>query len=203
MSAMSASVPPKKRATVEELLVRLEENEHLEIIDGEIVEKAGSVPSMDNEVSGPRHGRAMTRVGLAIGPFDRKPGSPGELGGWWVFTNLHVAYRSGEVYEHDLCGFRRDHHPECPSRFPTTAQPDWACEILSDKKRDLVIKPTTLQAAQVPHYWVLDANEKLLLVHRWSPDGYVVVLRAAAGDTVRAEPFDAIEIQVSDLFGDD
>jgi Uma2 family endonuclease len=82
-------------------------------------------------------------------------------------------------------------------------RPDWACEILSDRKRDLVIKPSTLHVAQVPHYWVLDANEKLLFVHRWSRDGYVVVLRAAAGDTVRAEPFDAIEIRVGELFGDD
>ncbi len=122
MSAVSASAPPKKRATIEELMVRLEENEHLEIIDGEIVEQAGSVPaSIDNEASGPRHSRAMTRLGLAIGPFDRKPGSPGELGGWWVFTDLHVGYPGGEVYEHDLCGFRRDRHPECPTRFPTPA----------------------------------------------------------------------------------
>jgi hypothetical protein len=29
------------------------------------------------------------------------------------------------------------------------------------------------------------------------------VQRAAAGDRVRAEPFDAIEIRVSELFGDE
>jgi Uma2 family endonuclease len=82
------------------------------------------------------------------------------------------------------------------------ARPDWACEVLSHKKRDMVIKPSTLHAAQVPHYWVLDHKEKLLFVHRWSPEGYLVVLNAAAGQTVRAEPFDAIEISVSELFGD-
>jgi hypothetical protein len=54
-----------------------------------------------------------------------------------------------------------------------------------------------------PHYWILDPGEKILLVHRWSHDGYTVVQRAAAGETVRAEPFDAIELRVGVLFGDD
>ena len=55
----------------------------------------------------------------------------------------------------------------------------------------------------MPHYWILDPDEKILLVHRWSPDGYTVVSRAAAGETVRAEPFEAIELRVSALFGDE
>ena len=60
-----------------------------------------------------------------------------------------------------------------------------------------------LHAAEVPHYWILDPDEQILLVHRWSPDGYTVVQRAGAGETIRAEPFDAIELHVSALFGDD
>ncbi len=60
-----------------------------------------------------------------------------------------------------------------------------------------------LHRAEVPHYWILDPDEKILPVHRWSPDGYTVVQRAAAGETVRAEPFDAIELRVGMLFDDD
>jgi len=41
----------------------------------------------------------------------------------------------------------------------------------------------------------------LLLVHRWSPAGYTVVQRATAGEVVRAEPFDAIELRVGEPFG--
>ena len=51
--------------------------------------------------------------------------------------------------------------------------------------------------------WVVDPEERILLRHRWSPDGYTVVQRAAAGETVRAEPFGAIELQVGVLLGDD
>jgi len=43
----------------------------------------------------------------------------------------------------------------------------------------------------------------ILLVHRWSRDGYIVVQRAAAGEVVRAEPFEAIELRVGVMFGDD
>jgi hypothetical protein len=34
-------------------------------------------------------------------------------------------------------------------------------------------------------------------------DRYIVVQRAATSETVRAEPFDAIELRVAVLFGDD
>ena len=40
-------------------------------------------------------------------------------------------------------------------------------------------------------------------MHRHSPDGYVIVLRAAAHQRVRAEPFDAIELHVAVLLGGD
>jgi hypothetical protein len=33
----------------------------------------------------------------------RKPGDRGP-GGWWIFTEIHVAYPRGEVYCHDLAG---------------------------------------------------------------------------------------------------
>jgi hypothetical protein len=55
----------------------------------------------------------------------------------------------------------------------------------------------------VPHYWIGNPEEKTLVVHRWSDSGYVIVLTAASGETVRAEPFDAVELRVGILFGDE
>ncbi|MEP6862748.1 MAG: hypothetical protein ABJE66_19135 [Deltaproteobacteria bacterium] len=60
-----------------------------------------------------------------------------------------------------------------------------------------------LHVAEVPHSWFIDPDERILLVHRWSLDGYVVVQRATAGERVRAEPFAAIELQVGLLFGEE
>jgi Uma2 family endonuclease len=184
----------RTRATFEDLAAR-EGSERLEIVDGVIVEKA--LPS-------PAHARAEAKLAVAFDPFNRRPGGSGP-GGWWLFTEIHVGYPDGETYCHDAAGWRRERVPEEPRDWPVRLRPDWVAEIVSPnhEKQDLVTKPRTLHAAGVPHYWLMDPAERLLLVHRWSSDGYIVVLRAAAGEVVRAEPFEAIELRVSALFGDD
>ena len=55
----------------------------------------------------------------------------------------------------------------------------------------------------MPHYWILDQLDRTLTVHRHRADGYVIALRAAANERVRAEPFDAVELHVAVLLGDD
>ena len=187
-------VQPSRRPATLEDLAACGDPDRLEIIGGEIVEKAA--PSAD-------HSWTKTRLVVTVGPFNRKAGGRGP-GGWWTFTEIHVAYPGGEVC-HDAAGWRRDRVPERPTGWPVRLRPDWVCEIVSPKheKQDLIVKPRVLHANEVPHYWILDPEEQLLLVHRWSPDGYIVVLRATSGETVRAEPFDAIELRVGLLFGDE
>jgi len=186
--------PLRTPATFQDLLAR-GDPDRLEIIGGEIFEKA--VPS-------PRHGRTESKLAVAVDPFNRKPGRRGP-GGWWVFTEIHVGYASGEIYCHDTAGWRRDRVPIEPNEWPVRNRPDWVCEIISPnhEDHDLVDKPRVLHRAEVPHYWVVDPDERILLVHRWSRDGYTIVQRAAAGELIRAEPFEAIELPVSAIFGDD
>lgn len=188
------ATPSPKPATLADLIAR-GDCDRLEIIGGEIVEKA--LPS-------PAHAAAELELAAAIAPFNRRPGG-NDPGGWWLFTEIHVEYPRGEIYCHDAAGWRRARVPERPSEWPVRLRPDWVCEIVSPKheRQDLVDKPRVLHAAEVPHYWVLDPEERILLVHRWSRDGYVVVQRAASGETVRAEPFEAVELRVGLLFGDD
>ncbi len=188
------ATPSRSSATLDDLIARAD-HDRLEIVCGELVEKA--MPSF-------AHATAELELSAAIAPFNRRPGGR-DPGGWWLSTEIHVTYRRGEIYCHDAAGWRRDRVPERPSEWPVSVRPDWVCEIVSPRheKQDLVDKPRVLHAAEVPHYWVLDPEERILLVHRWSRDGYVVVQRAAAGETMRAEPFEAIEIRVGLLFGDE
>jgi Uma2 family endonuclease len=72
----------------------------------------------------------------------------------------------------------------------------------SNEKRDLIDKLHVLQRAGVPHYWIGNPEEKTLVVHRWEPKGYLIALTAAAGDVVRAEPFEAVELSIDVMFGD-
>jgi Uma2 family endonuclease len=187
------ATPSRKPATFADLMARAD-HDRLEIIGGEIVEKA--MPS-------PAHAAAELELAAAIAPFNRRPGGR-DPGGWWLFTEIHVKYPHGEIYCHDAAGWRRDRVPERPSEWPVRIRPDWVCEIVSPRheKQDLVDKPHVLHAAEVPHYWVVDPEERILLVHRWSRDGYIVVQRAA-GKRIRAEPFEAIELNVGLLFGQD
>ena len=167
-----------------------------EIIGGEIVEKAS--PTME-------HGSAQTALGgYVYRRFNRKPGGRWP-GGWWIGTEVDVEYATHEIYRHDIVGWRRERFPERPTGRPIRARADWVCEILSpsNEKRDLVDKMQTLHREGVGHYWILNPEEKVLVVHRHHADGYLVALTASSGDTVHAEPFDEVELRVGVLFGDE
>ena len=58
-------------------------------------------------------------------------------------------------------------------------------------------------AAPAPGVRRGSSRPSVLTVYRWGPDGYIEVLAAERGERVKAEPFDAITLQVGVLFGDD
>jgi Uma2 family endonuclease len=180
--------------SVAEVIARIRAGEAIELVAGEIVPR---------EMSRPSHGHVQTKCGALLDPWNRRGGGGGP-GGWWILTEVEVSYPdTDEVFRHDLVGFRRERAPARPDAFPIETRPDWACEILSRStaRHDHVSKKRTLHRHGVPHYWLIDPDGETLLVYRHGPDGYIDVLSAAAGDRVRAEPFDAIEIDVSALLG--
>jgi Uma2 family endonuclease len=188
------AAPNRSQATFADL-ERLPEDVRAEIIHGSIVEKAS--PTME-------HGRAQVATGGYLRRrFDRGGGGRWP-GGWWLASEVDVEYESHELYRHDLAGWRRGRVPECPRGRPVRVRPDWVCEILSpsNEKRDLVDKMRVLRSAGVPHYWIINPEEQVLLVHRLEANGYLVALTAGADETVRAEPFEAVDLRVGALLGD-
>lgn len=197
----SAPVPAepraRRRSTVADWLAQPEEK-GAEFISGQIVYKA--LPS-------PEHGRAQCKLGELLGPFDCRPGGATRPGGWWVATEVDMML-GGEGVRPDLLGWRRDRVLSLPQARPggaVTERPDWIAEVRSSStaSRDLGDKLTLYHAAGVPHYWVVDPQNRTLLVYRWLPDGYVVALGAGSDKAVRAEPFEALELRVGLLFGDE
>jgi Uma2 family endonuclease len=189
---LRASKQPK---TLEDWLT-LPHDARIELIDGEFVEKAA--PTFE-------HGRAQGHTaGLIGGPFDRRPGGPGGPGGWWIATEVDILL-DGRVFRPDIAGLRRERVPAPLKDRPVTVMPDWICEIVSDTNRttDTVTKLHRYHQAGVPHYWIVDQIDNTLTVHRHTKEGYLVALRATAGERVHAEPFEAIEVQVSSLLGAD
>jgi Uma2 family endonuclease len=187
--------PARKRATLEDLAALRERGLAVELVDGEVVHKA--MPK-------PEHGSAQVKAAALLDPFHRKAGGPRGPGGWWIMSEVEVLYgESGESFRHDLVGFRRDRVGARPTGTPVRERADWVCEILSPStaRYDVVQKQRTLHRHGVPHYWVLDPEHETLMDLRHGPEAYVNVLNAGVGDRVRAEPFDAIELDVAELFG--
>lgn len=184
-------------ASLDELAAIPAEERWHEILDGELVERA--LPT-------PRHGSAQRRLSARVDPYDRRrKGDADRPGGWWFATEVEIAFAEHQVLRPDLAGWRRERVPEPPDEWPCRARPDWVAEVLSkgSERRDLLTKMSIYHAFEVPHYWVLDPEEGRLRVHRWQPQGYLVVLDARRGQRVRAEPFEAIEISVGGLFDDE
>lgn len=144
------------------------------------------------------HGGAAVQVAIELGnPFQRGRGGPG---GWWFLAEVDVAL-GDDVVRPDLLGLRKDRVPELPRGRPLFERPDWICEIVSPSNaaHDRVTKLKLYHTAGVPHYWILDPEERTLTVLEWSERGYVVRHAAKDGAAGRFAPFDAIDLSVGDL----
>jgi Uma2 family endonuclease len=186
----------RRRASLDEFLSMPEERRFHELLAGEIVEKA--TPSAE-------HGDAQAGVVGAVRPaYQRRPGGRWP-GGWWIVTEVEVMLETGDLVRPDVLGWRRERVPERPTGGPVHIRPDWVCEVVSpsNANTDTVTKLRIYHRAGVPHYWLADSRDATLTVMRWSDAGYITVLRAERYEVVRPEPFDAIELAVGTLFGDD
>lgn len=181
-------------ATLEDALAR-PESDRVELIRGSLVQKAAPAGE---------HGAAQLALGYAVrARFSRRPGGQWP-GGWWFAAETDVQLGQ-ELFRPDLSGWRRERCPEPPKGRPIRLRPDWICEVLSPSTEtvDRVDKLQSYFAAGVPHYWIADPVEQLLEVYRHADGGYLLALSAKAGQRIRAEPFDAVELRVDELFGAD
>jgi Uma2 family endonuclease len=185
--------PARPRVTVE-ALDAYGEDDHVEVIDGELVHEA---------MTSFEHGDAQ---GSLIGELKHHfggGGPPGGDGGWWIGSEVDVEYSKTQGLRHDLSAWRKARVPGRPVGKRVTIVPDWVCEILStNRNRDLVDKRRILHSFAVPHYWIMDLEEPLLTVLRYHLDGYLIVASARPGERARLEPFGAVELEVVRLFGD-
>lgn len=183
-----AIAPKRPPATIEDALAR-PESERVEVIRGTLVHKAA--PAGEHSV-------AQAHLIRSVGNrFDRKPGGRWP-GGWWIASEIDIQL-GAELFRPDLAGWRRERLPDSPRGRPVRVRPDWICEVLSPSNEsvDRVDKLQSYFQAGVPHYWIADPLEQVLEVYRRTD---ALVLSAKSGQTIRAEPFDAVELRVDELF---
>jgi Uma2 family endonuclease len=179
-----------KRATYEDVL-NAPENKVAEILDGELFLSPRPAP---------RHAVASSRLGRVLGPFDEGPGGPG---GWWILDEPELHFGE-QVVVPDLAGWKRERMPTMPDEAFFTLPPDWVCEVLSpsteriDRSRKLRI----YAEAGVVYAWLVNPVERTLEVLRLRERAWTIVAVLTGSDVVRAEPFDAIEVGLGDLWVD-
>jgi len=148
----------------------------------------------------PRHAAAATALSEELGPpFKRGRGGPG---GWWLLIEpeLHLG---ADVLVPDLAGWRRDRMPEMPVDLPYfILSPDWLCEVLarSTAALDRGDKLDAYAREGVGLVWFVDPEAQTLEVLRLDGATYRIVQHGSGASAVRAEPFDAIEIDLALLW---
>jgi Uma2 family endonuclease len=177
-----------KLKTVNDLLLSPEER--VELIGGDIVRRPTTRFA---------HARAQGSTRGALHGLTQGSGSDG---GWWIVTDVSVAYEAHECPSHDLAGWRRERLPSPPDGV-IDLPPDWVCEIVSPghEKKDTVTIPLLLTRHQVPWFWLIWPEERALIAHALEGNAYRVVatLKATECGRVRVPPFEAIELDLATM----
>jgi Uma2 family endonuclease len=183
--------PARRDATYADLL---EVPEHLvaEIVDGELI--TSPRPAL-------RHALASSALGGELsGPFQRGRGGPG---GWWIIFEPELHF-GRQVLVPDLAGWRKERVPVLPDAPAMTLAPDWLCEVISPStgRLDRARKLPLYASMGVNHVWVVDPAARTLEVLRRDEEGWRIVRSFGDDDLVRAEPFEAAEIDLLALWGE-
>ncbi|MCC6551864.1 MAG: Uma2 family endonuclease [Polyangiaceae bacterium] len=155
----------------------------------------------------PRHAQAATElVGELSGPVRRGRGGPG---GWRILVEPELHFPDptapGEIdaVAPDLAGWRLERMPELPETAYFTVAPDWICEVLgpSTAAFDRAEKMPLYAREGVLHAWLVDPLARTLEVFARTPDARWLLLAVHRdGARVRAEPFDAVELDLALLW---
>jgi Uma2 family endonuclease len=151
------------------------------------------------------HTRSASRLGMKLGgPFDLGEGGPG---GWVILDEpeLHLGRRPDKLAP-DLAGWRRERMPDAMGDEDTPAHydvaPDWVCEVISPRTEriDRGKKMRIYRREGVGHVWLLTPLLRTLEVYRLEAGRWVLLETYEDDEKVRAEPFDAMELDLGTLW---
>lgn len=181
----------KRRATYQDVL-DAPENMVAEIIDGDL--------HLSPRPGGPATSVASVLTGELYPPFSRGIGGPG---GWIILLEpeLHLA---DDVLVPDLAGWRRERMAVVPEGAAFEIPPDWICEVLSrsTEKRDRAQKLRIYARAGIQYAWLVHPRWRTVEVYKLLEGRWLLTGTFMEDDRACIEPFDAIEIDLAQLWAD-
>jgi Uma2 family endonuclease len=151
------------------------------------------------------HTRSASRLGMKLGsPFDLGDGGPG---GWVILDEpeLHLGRRPDKLAP-DLAAWRRARMPDALGNEETLAfydvAPDWVCEVISPgtERVDRGKKMRIYRREGVGHLWLLSPILRTLEVYRLLDGRWSLIETYEDEEKVRAEPFDAVELDLGSIW---
>lgn len=93
--------------------------------------------------------------------------------------------------------------PDVPESAAMSLAPDWVCEVLSPstRKLDREAKLPVYAREGVRHVWLMDPRTRTLEVFGLRDGRYEALLTHVGVAPVRAEPFDAVELDLEFIWG--
>ena len=186
------SARPQPRSTLYEQLEALPDGLTGELIDGQLYTQPR-----------PSGAHVVTVTSLAdelVSPFQKGRGGPG---GWWIAAEpeLHFIHNI-EVDVPDLAGWRRSRLPRIPKDHRFTVVPDWVCEVLSPStaSKDRDVKMPIYAQFGVAYAWLIDPRAHTLEAYALEGGAWREIGRYAGGACVSVAPFEAVTIQLEDLW---
>jgi Uma2 family endonuclease len=183
-------MPVVKRYATYEDLEAVADTMVAELIDGDLITSPRPASP---------HARATTQLGVRLGgSFDRPPDGADAPGGWWILFEPELHF-GRNVLVPDLAGWRRDRMPKLPNVAAFTQAPDWICETISPSTGsiDRGRKMRIYAHEGVGHLWIVEPIARTIEVYRLEGERWIVASTHGGNDPVRAEPFDAVELDPS------
>jgi Uma2 family endonuclease len=153
------------------------------------------------------HSHTSSRLGVKLGgPFDLGDGGPG---GWHILDEPELHFGPPEeldVIVPDLAGWRVERLPRVPRAASLSLAPDWVCEVLSKGTEavDRIEKVPIYAREGVRHAWLIHPIRRTLEVFSLDSDRrWKIVAMHQGQKRVRAEPFEALELDLALLWPED
>lgn len=162
-----------------------EDNIRREIIDGELV--VSPSPRI-------RHQRIVLRLGIQIHAHVEQHGL-GEV----FFVMVDVVLAQDQVFVPDVLFIANDRLAQLTEKN-LQGPPTLAVEVLSDARRDRIVKRDRYERFGVPEYWIVDPDADRVEVYRLTDGGYGKPEILEPGDALATPHLPDLSIDLTELF---